>query len=65
MRLNNSIHGFIVKRRVEIQALAQMQEMGNYELFVIGLNEVGVLGGKAWWWDCELFQIGLKEMGLA
>jgi hypothetical protein len=62
---HDSILGFVVKRRVASQALAQMREMGNYELFVIGLTEVGVLGGKEWWWDCELFQIGLRELGLA
>ena len=44
---------------------AKMGEWGNCELFVIGLNEVGLLGGKEWWWDCELFQIGLQELGLA
>ena len=65
MRLYDSMHRLVIKRRVAEKALAQMGELGNCELFMIGLFEIGLLGGKEWWWDCELFQIGLREMGLA
>jgi hypothetical protein len=54
-----------MKRKVAQQARELLAKYGNCELLVIGINEIGLLGGKDEWWNCELFQIGLKEIGLA
>ena len=53
------------KKIITQQAKKALDTYGACELLLVGLNEIGLLGGKEYWWECELFQVGLKELGLA